>query len=97
MAAGPLLTGIVQESLSNILPDPIAAIQTDGVGGLDFHGPLAPPAGDAQDVALNFGEAPLTHLGPRRAGATVFEYRLPVFVWERRIWSRSGARRSLRR
>ena len=97
MAAGPLLTGIVQEPLRNILPDPIAAIQSDGVGGLDFHGPLAPPAGNAQDVALNVGQAPLTHLGPRRAGATVSQYRLPVFVWERRIWSRSGARRSLGR
>ena len=97
MAAGSLLTGIVQEPLRNILPDPIAAIQSDGVGGLDFHGPLAPPAGNAQDVALNVGQAPLTHLGPRRAGATVSQYRLPVFVWERRIWSRSGARRPLRR
>ena len=97
MAAGSLLTGIVQEPLRNILPDPIAAIQSDGVGGLDFHGPLAPPAGYAQDVALNFGQAPLTHLGPGRAGVTVFKYRLPVFVGERRIWSRSVARRSLRR
>ena len=97
MAAGPLLTGIVQEPLRNILPDPIAAIQSDGVGGLDFHGSLAAPAGYAQDVALNFAEAPLTHLEPRRAGATVFQYRLTVFVGERCIWSRSWARRCLRR
>ena len=97
MAAGSLLTGIVQEPLRNILPDPIAAIQSDGVGGLDFHGPLAPPAGNAQDVALNVGQAPLTHLGPRRAGATVSQYRLPVFIGERRIRSRGGSRRSLRR
>ena len=97
MAASSLLTGIVQEPLRNILPDPVAAIQSDGVGGLDFHNSLAPPAGYAQDVALNFGEAPLTNLGRRRAGATVFKYRLPVLVGDGRVWSRSGARGSLRR
>jgi hypothetical protein len=54
MAASPLLTGIVQEPLCDIVPDPVAAIQSDCIGGLNFHGPLAPLAGDAQHVALNF-------------------------------------------
>jgi hypothetical protein len=52
MPAGALLAGVVKQPLRNILPNRVATIQSDGIGGLDFHGPLAAAAGDAQYVAL---------------------------------------------
>jgi hypothetical protein len=90
MPASALLAGVVEQSLRDILPDRVAAIQSDGIRSLDFDGPLAAAAGDAQDVALNFGKTSLPHLGAGRPGARVFEYRFPVFGREGRIWSRSG-------
>ena len=64
-----------------------AAIQSDCIRRLDFHGPLAAAAGDTRDVALNFGQTSLPHLGPGRARARVFEYRFPIFGREGRIQS----------
>ena len=94
MPAGALLAGVVEQPLRDVLPDRVAAIQSDCIGGLDFHGPLAAAAGDAQHVALNLGKTSLPHLGPGRVGARVFEYRFPVFRREGRIRSRSGGSRS---
>jgi hypothetical protein len=93
MPAGALLAGIVEQPLRDVLPDRVAAMQSDRIGGLDFHGPLTAAAGDAQDLALNFRKRSLPHLGPGRAGARVFEYRFPVFGREGRIRSRSGGAR----
>jgi hypothetical protein len=93
MPAGALLAGVVEQSLRDVLPDRVAAIQSDSIGGLDFHGPLAATTGDAQHVALNFRKTSLPHLGPSRAGARVFEHRFPIFGREGRIRSRSGGAR----
>ena len=79
MSSGALLAGVVEQSLRDVLPDRVAAIQSDCIGGLDFHGPLAAAARDAQHVALDFRKTSLPYLGPGRAGARVFEYRFPVF------------------
>src|SRR3954465_6173424 len=88
VSSGALLAGVVEQSLRDVLPDCVAAIQSDCIGGLDFDGPFAAAAGDAEHVALNFRKTSLPHLGPGRAGAWVFEYRFPVFGREGRIRSR---------
>ena len=64
---------------------------SDCIGGLDFHGPLAAAAGDAQHVALNLGKTSLPHLGSGRVGARVFKDRFPIFRREGSIRSRGGA------
>ena|GEM_PF-7060705 len=56
MPAGALLAGVVEQSLRHVLPKRVATIQSDCIGLLDFHGPLAASAGDTQDMALNFGK-----------------------------------------
>jgi hypothetical protein len=53
MAAGPLLTGVVQEPLPDVLPDRLPAVVADRIDRLDFYGALAAAAGDAQYVALD--------------------------------------------
>src|ERR1700722_15274496 len=90
MPASARLAGVVEQPLRDVLPDRVAAIQSDCIGSLDFHGPLAATAGNAQYVALNFRKTSLPHLRPGRAGARVFEYRFPVFRREGRIRSRGG-------
>jgi hypothetical protein len=60
------------------------------IGRLDFHGPLAAAAEDAQHVTLNFRKTSSPLLGCGRGGARVFEYRYPVFRREGRIRSRRG-------
>jgi hypothetical protein len=52
MAAGSILTGIVQQTLPNVLPDRVFAIEAARIDGLDLNGAVAAPAGDAQHVAL---------------------------------------------
>jgi hypothetical protein len=54
VSSGALLAGVVEQSLRDVLPDRVAAIQSDCIGGLDFHGPLATAARNPQHVALNF-------------------------------------------
>src|SRR5882757_7123465 len=90
MSAGALLAGIVEQPLRDVLPDRVAAIQSDCIGGLDFHGPLAATAGDAQHVALNLGKTSLPQLGSGCIGARVFEDRFPIFRREGSIRSRGG-------
>jgi DNA end-binding protein Ku len=87
MPAGALLAGVVEQPLRHVLPDRVAAIQSDCIGGLDFDGPLATPASDAKHVTLNFRKTPLPHPSPSRARASVFKDRFPVFGREGRIWS----------
>lgn len=89
MAASALLAGIVEQPLRGVLPGRLAAIRSDCIGGLDFEGPLAAAASDAQHVALDFRKTSLPDLGPRRAGARVVQYRFPVFGRQGRIRSRS--------
>ncbi len=73
MPAGALLAGVIEQPLRDVLPDRVAAIQSDCIGGLDFDGPLAATAGDAQHVTLNFRKKSLPLLGRGRCGARVFE------------------------
>jgi hypothetical protein len=73
VSSGALLAGVVEQSLRDVLPDRVAAIQSDCIGGLDFHGPLAAAAGDAQHVTLNFRKASLPYLGLGHAGAGILE------------------------
>jgi hypothetical protein len=49
-----LQTRIVKQPLRDILPDRIATIKSDRIDGLDFHDPLAAPAGDPQHMPLDF-------------------------------------------
>jgi hypothetical protein len=91
VSASALLAGVVEQSLRDVLPDHIASIQSDCIGGPDFDGPLAAAAGDAQHVTLNFRKTSQPYLGLGRASARVFKDRCPVFGQEGRIRSRSGA------
>jgi hypothetical protein len=93
VSSGALLAGVVEQPLRDVLPDRVAAIQSDSIGGLDFHGPLAAAAGDAQHVALNFRKTSQRYLVPGRTGTRVFEDRFPVFGREGCIRSRSGGAR----
>jgi hypothetical protein len=52
---GALLTGIVQQSLSYILPYRLRPIQTDCISFLDFDEPHAAAAGHPQNVVLKLG------------------------------------------
>jgi hypothetical protein len=88
VSSGALLAGVVEQPLRDVLPDRVPAIQSDCIGGLDFHGPLAATAGDPQHVALNLGKTSLPHLSSGRIGARVFEHRSAVFGREGRIRSR---------
>jgi len=90
VSSGALLAGVVEQSLRDVLPDRVAAIQSNCIDGLDFHGPLAATAGDPQHVALNLGKTSLPQLGSGRIGARVFEDRVPIFGREACIRSRSG-------
>jgi hypothetical protein len=51
--AGTLLARVVQQPPRDIFPDGVAAEEADSIHGLNFHGPLAAPAGDAQHVVLD--------------------------------------------
>src|SRR3954471_23329101 len=88
VSSGALLAGVVEQPLRDVLPDRVAAIQSDCIGGLDFDCPLAATAGDAQHVTLDFRKTSQPYLGPVARGARVFEYRFPVFGREGRIRSR---------
>src|ERR1700733_6910658 len=54
--AGPLGTGIVEQSLSEVFPNRLGAGEPDGVGLLDLDGPPTPAAADPQHVLLYFGQ-----------------------------------------
>jgi hypothetical protein len=71
MPASALLAGVVEQPLRHVLPDRVATIQSNCIGGLDFHGPLAATTGDAQHVALNLGKTSLPLLGSGHIGAKV--------------------------
>jgi hypothetical protein len=53
VSSGALLARTVEQPLRDILPNCVAAIKSDRIDGLDFHGPLAAAAGDAQHMALD--------------------------------------------
>ncbi len=92
MAAGPLPAGIVQEPLSDVLPDCVAAVEADRVDGLDFHGPVAAPAGHAQHVPGDHRKPACAHPDAVGAGAGILQDRIPVFGGQRSVRSRHGGR-----
>ena len=56
VATGALLTGVVEQTLTYVLPDGIFPVQSCGVGLLDFDGAATAAAGDPQQVSLNVGQ-----------------------------------------
>jgi hypothetical protein len=68
-----LLARIVQEALRDSFPDRVPAVEADRVDGLDFHGSLAPPAGDAQDVALNLRKPAVPHVDAVRLRSSLWQ------------------------
>jgi hypothetical protein len=56
VATGPLLAGVVEQPLTDILPDRLGSGQPDGVGLLDLDGAATAAAGDPQQVSLNVGQ-----------------------------------------
>jgi hypothetical protein len=73
MPAGPLLAGVVQQPLPDILPDGLGSGQPDGIGLLDLDGPAAAPAGDPQQVSLDVAKPlrPDRGTGRTSVGASV--------------------------
>src|SRR5258708_21056400 len=69
VSSGALLAGVVEQSLRDVLPDRVAAIQSECIGGLAFDGPPATPAGDPRRVGLQLRKTSPAHLGSRRVGA----------------------------
>ncbi|WP_158646961.1 hypothetical protein [Bradyrhizobium huanghuaihaiense] len=68
--------------MPNLLPDGLPAVQANGVGLLDLNNPLAPAAGNSQNVLRKLGQAkscaPSHLLGVSRE--TVKDG-VPVLVW----------------
>jgi hypothetical protein len=85
------LACVVQEPPRYIFPDGVAAEEADSIHGLNFHGPLAAPAGDAQHVVLDLQQLSLSHPNAV-SGARVLEQRFPMFGRKRFVGSRSGLR-----
>jgi hypothetical protein len=85
MPAGALLAGVIEQSLRNVLPNGVAAVEPDRVDGLDFHDALAAATGDPQHVPLDLHKLSLPHLGDIGLGARILEHRMPVRFGEGRI------------
>jgi hypothetical protein len=62
VAAGPLLAGVVEQPLSDILPDRLRSIQADRSGLLDFDDSQTAATGHPQNVALDLRQPHLTGL-----------------------------------
>ena len=77
------LAGIVQQPLSDILPDRLCAVKPNGIGLLDFDDPAAAGAGDPQNMLGNFGQPQRPDGRARRhragAGERVPQDGFPVF------------------
>jgi hypothetical protein len=88
ISVGPLQTRIVEKPVCDLFPDSIATIKSDRIDGLDFHDPLAAPAGDPQHMTLDFRQFSLPH-SDAIAVASVLQKRI-VFVGKGRIRSCNG-------
>jgi hypothetical protein len=91
--AGALLAGVVEQTLTYVLPDGLFPVQSCGVGLLDFDGAAAAAAGDPQQVPLNVGK-PLRPDG--RTGRCAFtfnfiQHRPPIL--RRQLVGRADGRR----
>jgi hypothetical protein len=92
--AGPLLTGVVEQMLTYVLPDGLFPAQSYGVGLLDLDGAAAAGAGDPQQVSLNVGQPlhPDGRTGRRGVcvGADVVEDDPPILAATRRPGRRTA-------
>src|SRR5471030_191492 len=81
VATGALLTGVVQQLLSDNLPDSLGAGQPDGIDFLDLDGAAASVTGNAQHVLLDVAEPLLLDRAPgwSRVGDSVVQDGFPVF------------------
>ncbi|MBB4261459.1 MULTISPECIES: hypothetical protein [unclassified Bradyrhizobium] len=57
MTASSVLTGVVQQSLRNLLPSGLLPVKTDCVGLLDLDDALAPAAGNPKEMLRHLAEA----------------------------------------
>ena len=68
MAAGPLLAGVVEQALTDVLPDRVRTVEPDGVRLLDLDGPGAAAAAHPQNMLGNFGQPQRPDRGAGRPG-----------------------------
>jgi hypothetical protein len=59
-----MLASVVKEALTDFSPDCLCPVEPHGVGLLKIDNLLATSAGDAQHMALDLGQPPLTGLQP---------------------------------
>jgi DNA end-binding protein Ku len=90
MATRPLLAGVVEQALSDILPDRFRSIQPDSVDLLDLDGSPAAAAGDPQQMPMYFGKWLHSDRGAGRCAVrrSFVEHCLPVFRRHLVGWSR---------
>lgn len=92
MASRPLRAGVVQQPLSDILPERVCAVEARGIDLLDLDRSAAAAAPDPQKM-LRYLIQPQRPCGRRRIGfrARVVQQRSPVF--DREVVCRSKSRR----
>jgi len=84
MAAGPIGAGLVQHALADIFPERIGSEVFDGIDPLHLDDAGAARAFDAQDMALDVGEAALLDQRLGLSGrAGVGQQARPELVWHR--------------
>jgi hypothetical protein len=57
VAAGPVLAGVVEQALADLLPLGVLAIQPNSIHSLDFDDPVAPTARDPQHMLLDIAQS----------------------------------------
>ncbi|HVV41958.1 MAG TPA: hypothetical protein VHC94_12935 [Nitrobacter sp.] len=53
MATGPLQAGVVEQTLADVFPNRLRAVEPQRVGLLDLDGSAAPAAGDPQQMPVD--------------------------------------------
>jgi hypothetical protein len=61
MTSRPLCTGVVQQTLPDILPGGVQAVEPDGIDLLYLDGPVAAPAAHSEKMLGNFGKLQRDH------------------------------------
>jgi len=97
VAAGALLAGVIQQPLSDILPERVRTIEAGGVDLLDLDDPGAAAAAHPQNMLRNLAQPQRPSGGAHRPGlgARVVQERLPVFWRQIIVRSQSWPRRHL--
>src|SRR5260221_9017906 len=99
MAPGPLRAGVVEQALTEILPDRVRTVEPGGVRLLDLDGPGAAAAAHPQNMLRNLAQPRPDTCCARarrtRVGAGVVQQRLPVFRRQILVGSQSARGRGL--